>query len=195
MPHKQNPYTQINQLAVTSNILSHPVIHLCDICSCSIMIKTFIGARDSPVSFNVQVPSEYRSHRWFARDKENISVTLWFSEQVTQPTNVSLANTCVKHKAVWKNGLRDLKNSKGSRKLHATSMGILFCGADQECYCDLCLHTVHQGTWISYKDAGMSLLHYSPSPNFLQRQPSPVGWLYYCLYSFQMVSTFKTLVL
>lgn len=84
--HKQNPYTP-----ACCNCLNMRDIHWC--------------MEGSPGLFNVQVPTEHRSHSWFARDKENTSVTLWHSEQVTQPVNMCLATTHVKHRAVWRNGL------------------------------------------------------------------------------------------
>ena len=44
-------------------------------------------------------------------------------------------------------------------------------------------------------DTAMSMLQTSPSPHFLQRQPSPTGLSYHCWISLQVVTTFINVVL
>jgi hypothetical protein len=46
---------------------------------------------------------------------------------------------------------RHLRNGKGSRMLSSTSLEILIIGVNEECYWNLCLHTVLQIIWIRYK--------------------------------------------
>ena len=64
IPHKQNPHTQINQLAVTAKILSQHGIQLC-VASAAVQSgkQPFMGCmRDFPVLFNIHVSSEHRSY-------------------------------------------------------------------------------------------------------------------------------------
>ena len=85
--HKQNPHTEINQLAVTAKIVSQPGIQLC-VPSVSVQSwQTDIhGLHERlPWLFNIHVTSEHRSYLWFARDQKNIPITLWYSEPVNQP--------------------------------------------------------------------------------------------------------------
>jgi len=50
---------------------------------------TFMGCMNNfPGLFNIQVSSEHRSYMSFTKDKKNIHVTLWYTEQVTKPANV-----------------------------------------------------------------------------------------------------------
>jgi hypothetical protein len=59
-----NPYTDINQLAVTAKIISQPGIQLC-VASVAVHHgkQTFTGCiRDFPDFFNIHVSSEHRSH-------------------------------------------------------------------------------------------------------------------------------------
>ena len=64
IPHKQNPHTKINQLAVTAKILSQPGIQLC-VASVAVQSRKqiFMGCmRDFPGFFNIHVSSEHRSY-------------------------------------------------------------------------------------------------------------------------------------
>ena len=90
--------------------------------------------------------------------------------------------------------LRDLRNSKGSTELSATSMVILVSGVDQKCFWTLCLHTAHQSTWPRYQIQQCQWF-IPPQPYFLQRQPSHICLYYHCWISLQAVSTFTNLVL
>ena len=45
----------------------------------------------------------------------------------------------------------DMRNNKGNRVLSLISKESLLSGVDQKCYWNLCLHTVHHSTWISYQ--------------------------------------------
>jgi len=65
--------------------------------------------------------------------------------------HILVATTYVKNMTAWQKCLGDLRNSKGSRDLSATSMKILVSGVEQKCYWNFCVHTVYQSTWIRYK--------------------------------------------
>ena len=73
IPHKQNPDTQINQLAVTAKILSQPGIQLC-VASAAVHHgkQTVMGCmKEFPGLLNIQVSSEHKSYLWFAWDEKN----------------------------------------------------------------------------------------------------------------------------
>jgi hypothetical protein len=72
IPHKQNPHTDMNQVAVTKTLLQ-PDIQLC---VASVAVHhgklTFMGCmKDFPGLFNIHVSSERTSYLWFARDEKN----------------------------------------------------------------------------------------------------------------------------
>ena len=72
--------------------------------------------------------------------------------------------------------LRDLRNSKGSTQLSARSMEILVSG-DNHNVLNNVFSLFMSGCLAKVRDMARSLLHCSPSPHFLQRQPSPVRLL------------------
>ena len=89
-PHKQNPHTEINILAVTAKIISQPSRQL---------FVASVAAQSWQTDFHwlherllclVQHSCLIRKQitLWFTRDEENIPVTLWCSKPVTQPANV-----------------------------------------------------------------------------------------------------------
>ena len=82
---------------------------------------------------------------------------------------------------------RDVRNSKGSRELSATLMEILISG-DNHNVSNLVFSLCMSECLAKLQDTAMSLLHCSPSQNFLQRQLSLLGLSYH----FVMQSSFST---
>ena len=76
--------------------------------------------------------------------------------------------------------LTDLRRSKESRKLSALSMEILVSG-DNHNVSNLVFSNCMSGCLAEVQDTARSLFHYSPSPHFLMKQPSPVGLSCHCL--------------
>jgi len=84
---------------------------------------------------------------------------------------------------------RDVRNSKRSRELSATLMEILVIGENYNVLIlvfSLCILEC----FASLQDTAMSLLHCSPSQNFLYRQLSLLGLSYHFVMQ-SSVSTFK----
>ena len=90
--HKQNLHTEINQLAVTAKIISQPCIQLCVATVAVQLWKTECrGLHERfPWLVHHSCPIWTRITLWFARDEKNIPVTIWCSEPVTLPANVSV---------------------------------------------------------------------------------------------------------
>ena len=90
IPHKENPHTEINQLAVTAKILPQPGIQLC-VASVAVQSRqtAFHGLHER-FPWLLQHSRLIWAHiiLRFTRDEKNIPVTLWCSEPVTQPANV-----------------------------------------------------------------------------------------------------------
>ena len=77
--------------------------------------------------------------------------SMWMIYTMVQFITISyLGGRCV---LIWQPNkiFRDLRNSKRSRELSATSMEILVSGTDHKCCWTLCLHTVYLGTWTRYE--------------------------------------------
>ena len=92
IPHKQNPHTKINQLAVTAKTLLQPGIQLC-VASVAVQSwQTAFHGLHERLPWLVQHSCLIWTQitLWFTRGEKNISVTLWCSEPVTQPAIVSL---------------------------------------------------------------------------------------------------------
>jgi len=79
------------------------------------------------------------------------------------PINCNFISWCPTHTLIiWQpeKPLRDLRNSKGSTELSATSMEILVSGIDQKCFWTSCFYTAHQSTCqgTRYSNVNDSLL-------------------------------------
>ena len=92
IPHKKNPHKQINQLAVTAKIFSQPDIQLCVATVAVQLWKTECRGLHERIPWLVHHSCCIwtRITLWFARDEKIIPVTIWCSEPVTQPANVSV---------------------------------------------------------------------------------------------------------
>ena len=93
IPPKSNPHTEINQLAVPAKTLSQPGIQLC---VASVAVQSwqtdFHGLHERlPWILQHSCLIWTQILLWFTRHENNIPVTLWCSEPVTQPANVCLA--------------------------------------------------------------------------------------------------------
>ena len=96
IPHKQNPHTEINQLAVTAKILSQPGIQLCVTTVAVQLWQTDCHGLHERLAWLVQQSCLIWTQiiLWFAIDEKNIPVTVWCSEPVTsQHMCHSLATT------------------------------------------------------------------------------------------------------
>jgi len=92
IPHKQNPHTEINHLAVTAKILSQPSIQMCVATVAVQLWQTDCHGLHERLPWLVQHSCAIWTQiiLWFTRDEKNIPVTLRCSEPVTQPANVSV---------------------------------------------------------------------------------------------------------
>ena len=92
IPHKQNPHEEIYLLAVTAKIFSQPSIQLCVATVAVQLWQTECRGLHEGLSWLIQHSCLIwtRIILWFARDENNIPVTIMCSEPVTQPSNVSV---------------------------------------------------------------------------------------------------------
>ena len=92
IPHKQNPHQEIKRLAVTAKIFPLPGTQLCVATVAVQLWQTDCHELHERLPWLVQhsCPIWTRIILWFATDEKNIPVTIWCSEPVTQPANVSV---------------------------------------------------------------------------------------------------------
>ena len=92
IPYKQNPHTEVNQLAVTAQISSYTGIQLCVASVADQSWQTDLHGLHKRLPWLVQHSGLLwtQIYLWYTKNKKNIPVKLRYGESVIQPANVQV---------------------------------------------------------------------------------------------------------